>query len=298
LCSAHVSEERRRELGLAVRSVRELGGQALLLTLTEQHTRHHSLARTLGGLLEAWRYMQTRPGFRALLASYGVLGYVRALEVTWGHYAGWHPHLHLVLFVSSPLSGVQLIALEDGIANFWMAALVRLDLSCSRRHGINLVMAGDGVDAYVSKFGSDWGVEHEVTKSHLKHSRVSGHYTPFDLARASLDASPVFAGSAAPLFREYAAHFKGKKQLQWSKNLGELLCLDAFRDDSGVANSIPPSYQFLYSLSSADWSAIRELGREADVIVFAASCGDDLASLIALVASIVAQWADRGGAVV
>lgn len=79
------------------------------------------------------------------------------------------------------------------------------------QHGLDI---RDG--SYAQKYVSKWGLEDEMTKAHIKKGRAGGE-TPFDLLRSCLvDAEDR---QAAFLFKEFAANFKGKRQLSWSNGL-------------------------------------------------------------------------------
>ena len=78
-----------------------------------------------------------------------------------------------------------------------------------------------GVDVqngtYAAKYVTKWGLEHEVTKGHLKKG-LNGSLTPFDLLRGASTNNHY-----KTLFKQFADVFKGKQQLVWSKGLKDLL---------------------------------------------------------------------------
>ena len=69
---------------------------------------------------------------------------------------------------------------------------------------------GQKAASYVSK----WGLEHEMTKGHIKKGKTDSK-TPFDLLRDYAEGDE----NAGKLFRIYFEAFKGTRQLNWSKGL-------------------------------------------------------------------------------
>lgn len=109
VCSAKIRANRAEEISAAlVRHIRA-GGTAYMVTLTLQHHKRHDLAPLMDSLRDAFKALLTgsqwagdpkrgREGERARM---GVLGYVRSTEGTYGESHGWHPHLHVVLFLGA-----------------------------------------------------------------------------------------------------------------------------------------------------------------------------------------------------
>jgi hypothetical protein len=75
-----------------------------------------------------------------------------------------------------------------------------------------------------AKYASKWGLEDEMTRSHMKKAKRGG-YTPWDLLRVGLsvyDGEPSISltpSEAGSLFRSYAQSFQGRSQLFWTKEL-------------------------------------------------------------------------------
>ena len=82
----------------------------------------------------------------------------------------------------------------------------------SYEHGLDL-RNGQKAASYVSK----WGLEHEMTKGHIKKGKTDSK-TPFDLLRDYAEGDE----NAGKLFRIYFEAFKGTRQLNWSKGLKKL----------------------------------------------------------------------------
>lgn len=242
VCAAKISERRRAELVAAVAAHRASGGDVLLMTLTNSHDRGDLLPDLLARQAVALtKFRQRREGAR-LFDSAGVVGVVRALEVTHGG-NGWHPHYHFLLFVTDTLSSRRLAALRTQLADYW--------LRCCQASGLPLPDLEHGVDVrggqWAAQYASKWGLEEEMTKAHIKRGRRSSR-TPFDLLRAGDSASLM-------LFRDFALAFKGKRQLVWSRGLKDRLAIEEVSDEE-IAASVDDDARFLGSLDREDWALV------------------------------------------
>ena len=93
------------------------------------------------------------------------------------------------------------------------------------KHGLDL---RDG--KYASQYVSKWGLEHELTKGHIKKGKENS-LTPFDLLQLSIDDEEVFFKKPSKLFQEFAISVKGSRQLVWSRGLKKLLEIEDKTDE-------------------------------------------------------------------
>lgn len=258
VCAAKISERRRLELLQAMEQHKANGGQVLLLTLTNPHTLTDDLPAMLKAQALAMSRFNGTKAARLLWSSIDCLGTVRAWEVTHGA-NGWHPHFHLLLFVRS---GLDLEPLRARFYSVWAncCRLAKLPIP-SEQHGVRL---DDGSKAaeYVSK--GLWGLDREMTKGHLKKAK-SGGRSPFDLLRSFMYDNDKQAGV---LFREYAAAFKGKRQLVWSKGLKALFAVEEKTDEETAAN-IEEDAVLLGSISFEDWRLILKFDLRGEILEIA-----------------------------
>ncbi len=183
-----------------------------MTALTTPHDRLDDCAALRRLVATTWRKVQAGAPWRRAGAAAGLVGGIRALEVTHGG-NGWHPHLHLLLFFEP---GAGQLAIETfGIWLFerWARFIAKAGQGVCNpaifrfERAASAEAAGD----YVAK----WGVEDELVRGHTKKSKHGR--TPWMLLEA-------FAGGdtyAGALFRDYAYAFKGARQLTWSKGLRE-----------------------------------------------------------------------------
>lgn len=267
VCAAKIAERRRAELMGAMAAHKAGGGSMLMLTLTTPHQRGDKLADLLAKQSAALRRFWSDFTVRGLLAGLGVVGQVRALEVTHGRKSpqnnGWHPHYHVLLFAGA---GVDL-AKDWAVRLYlrWSALCEKSGLGVpSFEHGLKL---DDGSKA--AAYASKWGLEDEMTKGHTKKGKTGGE-TPFDFLRAFLADSGDL--QAAALFREFAETFKGKRQLHWSHGLKARFAVEDVTDDE-LAERIEDSADYLGSLTLDQWRDVLAVEGRANVLACAASGG-------------------------
>lgn len=244
VCSAKIAERRRQELKHLIAAHREAGGSVLFITRTAPHSRTDALGDLLAQLAKAEASYKAHRDYKALAKSLGVVGTVKATEVTYGEANGFHPHVHELVFITGDADIAQV---EDALFEVWKAAASRAGFrSPSRAHGLT-VQHGDYADKYVSK----WGLESEMTQWHRKRGRASS-LTPFDLLRWYLADDDE---RAAYLFRIYAEEFRGRHQLQFSRGLKKLYALVDVSDEELAARQDDDA-QLLGRLSVEEWRAV------------------------------------------
>jgi hypothetical protein len=267
VCASKITEKRRIELAEALETTKANGGSALLLTLTVPHYGHHNVKNVLDGLSTAYGKFTNRKGFKRSAEILGVFGRVRTLEVTYGP-NGWHPHLHVLLFTSAPVRPGVLNLVKSSLLDQWQSACVASGLPEPNKHGLSL---DDGSKAaqYVSK----WGLDHEMTKGHMKTGRQNDHLSPFGLLDLHIDrdsAQTPFQKEIAPLagflFYEYAKAFKGKRQLVWSAGLRDLLHLDAEKTDEELAESHDQDATLFAQIPLEMWKVILQEDKRGEVL--------------------------------
>jgi len=279
VCSAKIAERRRGEIIAAMASHKASGGCMQLLTLTAPHQRSDALGDLLAKQAVALKKMFSDRAVRKVFAELGVVGQIRALEVTHGRLSernnGWHPHYHLLLFSGS---GAALgNATVDQITQ-WTNRLYERWLSCclgaglgapSLKHGLKL---DDGSKAanYVAK----WGLEDEMTKGHTKKA-INGE-TPFDFLRAYLvDKTDKQAGA---LFKEFAETFKGKRQLYWSTGLKKRFAIGEATDEE-LSVQMDDHAAMLGVITLDQWRDVLAVDGRGTVLMLAANGGWPAVSL-------------------
>jgi hypothetical protein len=267
VCSARLRQARTEEVQRCIiwwtEEQEQRDTRLAMLTLTVRHAHCDDLRQLRAGLTTAWSELwKTREG-RELRAR--VAHYVRALDVTWGADNGWHPHIHVLLFVEAD-------ALDDAwldqVRNAWARSVaVHLGPEFRPREdqiGCHLTLDPPRAE-YLLKLGL------EVTSITGK-SAHDGHYGPWALAWEAVEEHTV-----QPLDRPWRALWKtwsrdmnGARHLSWSRALRRLaklpdepeqleLDLELARDQGWIISITAGDWSWTYgaTLSRAPWSCIR-----------------------------------------
>jgi hypothetical protein len=262
LCAAKISEHRSDEIKRAVESWEAQGGTVAMLTLTFPHYENQKCKPLLDKFAHARRTMKNRPSYKTLMRQIDLAGDINRTEVTHGA-NGWHIHCHTLLFLKGN------IRLTPGaLLPLWASACETAGLpSPSRAHGVK-VSTPKEIAEYIAKQGketSNWTIEKEMTKGHIKKGGKEG-MTSFDLLRAYRDTKDELY---AELFREYSKSFRGKRQLVWSRGLRDLLSLAPEITDQEAATSTDELDQLLRMIPLKVWSYIRKCNLRGQLLELA-----------------------------
>lgn len=277
VCAAKIAERRRHELAGAMSRAEELGLQVSLVTVTVPHGLGDDINAMLDQLGKAWKFMTQGKQSLAMWRFFGRVGFVRALEVTDGPH-GFHPHFHILLFTRH---GPPVEVMQGILSAAWHLACVKAGLPAP--HAVYGCRVDDGskAAAYVAK-GSGWGLECEMTKSHLKRSRSDKGHSPLDLLRASFYDDDKRARARWLI---YADAFHGRRQLFWSVGLKNLLAVVDLTDEE-IAAAETEKASVIYSLDADQWRLVRRCQAEALILSYAETRPDALPLLLARLAAI------------
>jgi len=246
-----------------------------LATFTLQHKQPDKLAVVLDALLASYRRLKSGKRWAKFEAKYGLLGSVRALEVTYG-VNGWHAHLHALLFFKS--NGIDWHELTDVLKTRWQAVLAHSARTATYANGVDVRTANKDVASYVAKFGREpidmrrpgrWTIEHEMTKAAVKKGRTAEGRTPMQLLADCMMGDK----QAGELWKEYAMRFKGKRQLVWSRGLRKLLGIVVEKSDKDLATEEREDAHLLTTLTREEWRVVLRNDARGEVLEVA-STGD------------------------
>ncbi len=204
-----------------------------------------------GGLVavahDAWKgaYGSSGRPWRRLRDEFGIVGYERAFEDTWGSETGWHLHWHTLWVFAQPLTPERCLEFQRASALIWRDAVLaaggyEVSLACARPdcscggegHGtdVRLLGAGQQGDAarYLYKDGDKGtaGIGVELTRSDFKSGRTWGRMSPLELGDLAAEEL-VMLGQPGPLVakyreREWGVH-KVRKHYR-TQGLNKILC--------------------------------------------------------------------------
>lgn len=273
VCAAKIAERRRGEILGAMTLHKASGGTVFLLTLTAPHQRVDRIADLLPKHALALRRFFSLRAVKKVFAEMGIVGQIRAAEVTHGRRSefnnGWHPHHHILQFAGA---GAGCGPSGEAIRKDWSVRLYLQWAACCEAVGLGLPSFAHGLklddgskaSAYVSK----WGLEDEMTKGHTK--KASKGETPFDFLRAVLADSSDKEGGR--LFVEFAEAFKGKRQLTWSPGLKKRFAVGEVSDEELAAKQDDLA-RMLGTITVEQWRDVLRVEGRGLVLQLAASGG-------------------------
>jgi len=240
VCQAKICEARRQDVRTVldnhVVGIGNLGpqlpGDEFMGLFTIPHTYSETCTELKTGIAAAWKkFLQGKPWERAK-ARYGVVGLIRALEVTHGG-SGWHPHLH-VLFLTRVLSESEEADFRIWLGERWAAIIARLTgkrVNLCAGFGFQRACSVANAGEYVAK----WGADSEIAKANAKISKRGGR-SPLQLLSDARDGDH----RARMLFREYALAFKGARHLTWTRGLRDHYTSEPELSDEDLARQDAP----------------------------------------------------------
>ncbi|MDP2652100.1 MAG: protein rep [bacterium] len=216
----------RRERAAEIAAAVEAHGaeRIFMLTLTVRHGETISLKTAREGLSACWSKFVSGSQWARFRSRLGIVGYLRVLEVT--HAKGWHPHLHVYLFVENPdqmdLEQYNFQARWRRLVGKNMGNAYEPTLS----QGLTVTSVSDAADAgrYVEKLG----LRHEKTRGEDE----SGARYPLEI----LDDLVEYKNRRDyRLWMEYQEGIFGARQLTWSVGLRDNLGLGKEKCDEELA---------------------------------------------------------------
>lgn len=241
VCAKVISARRRAEMNTALAVVRAAGGFPVLMTLTARHGRRDALADLLDRMKRAWRRMKQRRDWKRFRADYSGLT-ITATEVTHGDRHGWHPHFHILVFVSGVAAEAEAVEAVEALRPAWMSAMAAEGLD---GNGAAFDVRGAGAAGdYVAK----WGAAEELSFGDAKAAR-KGNRTPLQLLDAAADGD----GRARLLWAAYAEAFKGRRQLIWSDGLKAACGLGEVEDEDAAGDELADEPQEAFRIDGDEW---------------------------------------------
>lgn len=258
VCAAIISEHRKCEVKDAMDWWKKQGGSVLLLTLTVPHYSTTDIKQLKKDLKKA--YSKFFKGVRAskdMFERWQIQHYISCFEITHGS-NGFHPHYHVLLFVPYSIQDKSFSGMKQDMYKVWKDCCEKSGLDTpTEKHGLD-IRGGNEASNYVAK----WGLEHEMTKGHIKKGKENSR-TPFDILRSYSENENQ---ADANLFKLYYHAFKGTRQLNWSKGLKKLVSKEE-KTDQEIVDETDNVAETLFKLDIEMWNAIRKQGKQGELLV-------------------------------
>jgi hypothetical protein len=275
-----ITEGRREEIEAVLQGYAASGGRAYMATLTIPHHSFQSCASLRRAVSSAYRGVKSGRAWGIAREGYGWLGDIRALEVTHGE-NGWHPHLHVLVLFKPGISKDKVQSFSGWLFQAWAAAVERLGMGrCSgAAFSFEPVSVEHGAAEYVGK----WGAALELSKAHVKKGRHGR--TPWQILA---DFAETGGRSDGALFKEYAAAFKGARQLTWSRALRALYVQQPEPSDGELAAEKSAPETHAATLTRELFKAVVARGKTAEILLAQENAGVD--GVLAVLSHVGIPW--------
>ena len=253
-CSFKIRAKRAIEITQAVRVHLERGGSVLHVVFTVAHRPDEALTDIWGVLSDTWSYLTSGGSWSNFKNALGLDGYIRSAEVTHGG-NGWHPHLHVLLFINKPVSPLEneddYYQLRHYLRKRWTKRLTeKHGREVSQEFGLRIdpVKAdnAEGSGQYLTKVGL------EMAMTNTKLGRGEGQRTPFAIAHDAAETGDI---EDMNLWREWVQGSHNKRSITWSQGLREHLGLGPEKTDEELATEDPDG-QTVAEITPDLWRAI------------------------------------------
>lgn len=259
ICAAKIQARRGEEISRAVDWAYGHGYKVAMITRTQPHHAGQALRDIIAGHCAATRKYKAGRWYQDFKGALGVIGSIRASEVTHGQ-NGWHWHSHeLLIYKDEQALRDYTLALKGRwISCCESAGLQIADKGAMMSYGVD-IMTGCHATDYLAKLGRSWGVDKEISRASSK--RGAG-LTPFELAEAGEDE----------LFCEYVLATAGKAQLVWSRGLKAMVGVDEVSDEE-IAEAAEDTTETIAEVSRVGWDAVLDEHAEAELLTVATQGG-------------------------
>jgi hypothetical protein len=228
------------------------GNSVYMITFTAPHDMGMRLRPLISAIADGFRTVISGRAWIRLRKRLGIVGTIRAMEVTYGEH-GWHPHLHVLVYVSGQVDAHGLADLTAYVRKRWADFIVKAGYRMPHdQHGVDVARCYSAEEAgqYIAKTQDGRGVGNEVARGDLKQGRAGGR-TPFEVLddfRWTGDSDDLI------VWREYERATKGRQAITWSKGLRQLLAVADRTDEEIAAEEI--GGEDLAVIHSDDWRRI------------------------------------------
>lgn len=280
VCSGVIRERRAEQVEAVMTAALAAGAEVDFVTLTLPHGARDRLDELLRTVAAAWGDVTKGRPWRDAA---GLVGFVRAVEITDGWPHGWHPHLHALVIFDRERTPEERTRWREHVTTRWAASVAeRLGRQVSAQHGVvikpvhlNPTTGRADVGEYLAKVQDGmagvrldtWSVGREMTRGDLKRGRRHNRHLPFDLAERASQGDV----RARARWLEYEAATRGRRCLEWARSdrwKEYLASLDLEPDedtDEGLAEA-GDGGQVVAELTHGEWSLIARYGRQAQLL--------------------------------
>jgi hypothetical protein len=276
-CGVVILTERQADIELAAdRWVRYHGGTLVFVTLTFGHSINDTYASSADVRQAAFRAIASGSSWQRDRELYGIVGFIRVNEDTWGDEFGWHCHIHALFFLSSAPGSKETAAAIKGLGRSshgrWSASVVKSGRKKPSRLAQKAVEvtgpgAAQAMGDYLTKqfdvpkreMGAAMARELVGGSGKNAGRNVAGiHYSVTEL----LDAGIAGDERAKRVYAEREKAALGRRTISWSNGLRELIGLREEEEDEVIAQAEDEAKAddvVVLSIPQSGWSKLSRL---------------------------------------
>ncbi len=218
-CARKIAASRAADVAHVLKAAADRGCSVMFVTLTFRHTNPRMPLRASWDVIGyAWRAATSGAGWQKDKGTFGVVGYVRTVELSHGWEHGHHPHVHALVVLDSLTSPEMMQELGGRMFDRWQRALGRKGFTAiADKGGLDarpVQLTGDSIEAtaaYISK------ASFEAVSHGTKQGR-GGNRSPFQILA---DAVETANADDIELFWEIEQASLRRNRIAWSQNLRE-----------------------------------------------------------------------------
>ena len=214
LCGPKVMARRREEINEGLEVLKSEGCGFAFVTLTFPHRVGIKLQVYMERLQKALKLFRAGRAWADAKTQFGMKGYIRAQEVTYGWNSGWHPHFHELTIFDHILNDKESKAYQTFIRDRWLKICKKVGLiehgkmGDARIHAVDIRIGSEPVaQEYLTKTAV-WELSSRTTKA----ARTAGSVHPHELLALACEGDT----QAKKLWAEYAVGMYSRVAVYWS----------------------------------------------------------------------------------
>lgn len=276
VCSATMSARRADEVRKAIDA---WPGSTVMITYTMQHHKGNDPDIMICQLRDALRKLYKDRYGREFKRAIGWAGTITNLDITYHERAGWHLHIHQLVFLNPENTTVDVMndgiiknAIEDGLRDRWITALESFGATGIPDVALQVSAGEQFHREYVAKFGkipelNASTLHRELTQSTHKTGRP-GEFEkglhPFQILELSKGNKK---SNYAWLWSRYQAFTFRRNQLTWSPGLKAFFGIDDIEDHDLIEDGEDKDGKTLVTeIEYMTWEAILHYDARAELL--------------------------------
>ena len=244
VCAIKISTGKADDVQKILKNSQLRGYKIFFATLTVSHSTANRLEDLIYKVKENYRKLTAKRAYKGFRDKMGIIGYIKAFEITYGEKNGWHPHLHFAYVCNKD---VDIKEFERELFNLWYN--MQDEKIC--RKGFKVKHMND---ATLADYLSKWQLSEELTLGSFKEGKTS---TIFTILQKKL------VENSEELYKEYVKATKGLAALYIHKNLKEF---GEDRQEEEILNDADKVLEILMHFDLKLWHVIRHNKLQLEII--------------------------------